>query len=86
VACQDAVINPWGDDLEQPGTRHDAASWSMAVTDDPPMPLVIHQVLVPFEEAVDFNIQGSLEHRLGSVTHHLIQRQQWQRSVWTFTW
>jgi len=50
-----------------------------------PQPLVIHQVLVPFEEQLDFNIQGSLEQCLRAALDDLIQRQQRQTSVWTFT-
>ena len=80
---QHAVVDTRGGHLERACTGDDAAERPMAVADDLPMPLRIHQILVPFQEQLDLDMQGLLEQRLRSTTHHLIQRHQRQTSVWT---
>ena len=83
ISRQHAVIDARRGDLDGACSGHDAAERPMAVTDDLPMPVVIHQILVPLEEQLDFDIQGSLEQGLRPASDDLIQRQERQTSVWT---
>jgi len=83
MARQHAVIDPRGGDLHGACAGDDAADRAMAIADDLPMPLIVHQVLVPLQEQLDLDLDRALHQLASPLPDDLIQRHQRQRSVWT---
>ena len=83
LGLEHTIIDARCGDLERPSAGNNPTDRSVAVADALPMSLVVHQILVPFQEQLDLDIQGLLEQLLRPASDHLIQRQQRETSVWT---
>jgi len=83
VLGEHPIVDPWRGDLQGTRAGHNAADRPVAIADDLPTALVIHQVLIPFEEQIHLDLDGALHQLPRALPDHFVQRQPRHGSLWT---